>query len=353
MQATDSAFNGEITMMKVVKPAAINGELETKSSQVMSTSSQMRKIPKQSNLEKSRKQVHPKRAAQPYPLKKEEGAKSGRVPRKLKGPKKPAKELTLAERVDLIKTYELYHCSFRLLCQKYGVSMGTVHNVLKRKLLYLELYNKEFEKDKAQRPTYSPALIETHLFQWYQSMQSAGVAVTKDGVKQKAAELANAVSMPLYAISDQWLDNFIERYKVDCASLKVPVKNSLVSKKCGRRRKRKPMPCTTPVSMVPREEVGAVSSKASKDMNPGTGETTSDVDESIEQQIYQYADTSSFTDVPALGSEAGHERKHEKEDSRDSPVDVITVKSEPPDDYEYYENMGKTLMWTVGLTVCV
>ena len=128
--------------------------------------------------------------------------------------KRPGKELNLEQRIALIKAHEIEGHSFRILSGKFGVSVGTVHNVLKRKFFYLDLYNDEVRNGKRPEIPYTPALVENNLHQWHQSLYSANIMLSKDDVRQKAIEISEQLGVKDFDPTDKWLANFSMKYNV-------------------------------------------------------------------------------------------------------------------------------------------
>ncbi|XP_042880469.1 major centromere autoantigen B-like [Penaeus japonicus] len=102
--------------------------------------------------------------------------------------RKPFKQLTLAEKVALIK--ESDGRTQGKLAEKYSVSRTTVRNVLKRKADLNQAYEDNEPANKKRSNSCRFEAVNEFVWEWFCRMRAANVPISGPMTKEKALEYA-------------------------------------------------------------------------------------------------------------------------------------------------------------------
>ncbi|XP_071108478.1 tigger transposable element-derived protein 4-like [Haliotis cracherodii] len=129
-------------------------------------------------------------------------------------PTKARNDLSLANKVRLIRESESTGKSQRQLAAEFSISLGSVNNILRRKREYVEAY------ENSDCPT-PPAKLPRRIFpkkpdfdvlnalvvKWAEIAQTKNIPISRALVQEKAKEFAKKLNMYSFSPSQVWLEN--------------------------------------------------------------------------------------------------------------------------------------------------
>lgn len=131
------------------------------------------------------------------------------------------KEMTLMERIQLITKSEGGFASQRTLASEFGVSLGTVNNILHNKEKLLSMFHNEttqVEKVPRKRRHEPFREVNRAMEDWLYQAVAREMRITGPVLKDKAKEFALALNIDKeFKASNGWLDAFVQRYNVQLA----------------------------------------------------------------------------------------------------------------------------------------
>ena len=129
--------------------------------------------------------------------------------------RKEFKQLTLAEKVDLIKNSD--GRSGQSLAQQYGVSRATVYNVLKRKADLMQAYEDNEPANKKRATVCRFEVVNEFIWTWFCQLRASNVPVSGPMIKEKAISYAKEQGFDDFKASTGWLDKLKIRHNINCA----------------------------------------------------------------------------------------------------------------------------------------
>ena len=142
---------------------------------------------------------------------------------------KQRKDLSLMEKIRLIRTSEKKEKSQRQLSTEFGVSLGTVHNTLKRKAEYEALYLETVNVSapvRVRRHTVHEN-VNVLVWEWYTQAKTRGHVINSPMLQSHARHLALEIDpTTTFRASNGWLQSFIKRYEITFPRSKINTDNS-------------------------------------------------------------------------------------------------------------------------------
>ena len=126
--------------------------------------------------------------------------------------RKPYKELTLAEKVELIKASS--GTSQRKLAEQFGCGKTQVSNILKRKAEYMTAYT-DNQRTDSKRPCLRGHYdeLDNH---WFVKIRGANMPVSGPLLQEKATHFAREMNITDFKASNGWLHRFKTRHNITC-----------------------------------------------------------------------------------------------------------------------------------------
>ncbi|KAF0733064.1 hypothetical protein Ae201684_009886 [Aphanomyces euteiches] len=130
---------------------------------------------------------------------------------KSKSHKRPRRETSLVEKLQLIHRADSGSISQRKLAKDFNIGLGTVNNILKKKAATL-LEAHEGQRPASTRKKPRHALVDQLVFDWMKSVKGP---LNGNMVKDKALELAKRLpSAEQFKASNGWLESFCKRHSI-------------------------------------------------------------------------------------------------------------------------------------------
>ena len=125
--------------------------------------------------------------------------------------------LTLSEKIQLIRENE-QKFSYRALANKYKISTGSVSNIIKRKVEYMEDYerNENSTKKHNLRDEFSQQLDEK-VYEWFVAQRSKNILISGPLLQERARQICQQVGGPKaesFKASNGWLEKFQIRHSI-------------------------------------------------------------------------------------------------------------------------------------------
>jgi predicted DNA-binding protein YlxM (UPF0122 family) len=104
--------------------------------------------------------------------------------------------LTLSEKIQLIRENE-EHVSYRTLADKYKISIGSVSNIIKRKVEYIEDYeqNENSSKKRNVRNEFSQQL-DQKVYEWFVAQRSKNIPISGPLIQERARQIWQQLGGP-------------------------------------------------------------------------------------------------------------------------------------------------------------
>ena len=117
------------------------------------------------------------------------------------------KTLTLAEKLEVIKTFEKNPSqSQEETAEKYGVSIATISRYLKNKMLLQSTSEKVQNLSRKRQRTSATPDVDEALFTWFRRASTIqGIPISGDVLKEKALFFARSLNVKNFNASDGWL----------------------------------------------------------------------------------------------------------------------------------------------------
>lgn len=127
------------------------------------------------------------------------------------------RSLTLIEKVQLIRDNEKQF-SYRELVDKYGISIGSVSGIIKRKAEYIECYeqNENSNKKRNLRDKLSQCLDE-QVYEWFVVQRSKNIPISGPILQERARQIRQQLGGPdadSFKASNGWLQKFRVRHAI-------------------------------------------------------------------------------------------------------------------------------------------
>ena len=125
--------------------------------------------------------------------------------------------LTLSEKAQLIREHE-ENLSYRTLADKYKISIGSVSNIVKRKVEYMECYetNENSTKKRNLRDESSQQL-DQQVYEWFVTQRSKNIPISGPLLQERARQISLQLDGPnagTFKGSNGWLEKFRTRHGI-------------------------------------------------------------------------------------------------------------------------------------------
>lgn len=125
--------------------------------------------------------------------------------------------LTLAEKIQLIRDNE-DHTSYRVLADKYKISIGSVSSIIKRKAEYVEDYeqNENSNKKRNLRDECSVQL-DQKVYEWFVTQRSKNIPISGPLLQERARQIRQELGGTTaddFKASNGWLEKFRIRHGI-------------------------------------------------------------------------------------------------------------------------------------------
>ena len=125
--------------------------------------------------------------------------------------------LTLLEKVELIRDSE-EKISYRVLAEKYKISVGSVSNIIKRKAEYIESYEQnDSSTKKRSRRNDSSERVDRLVYEWFVLQRSKNIPITGPLLQERARQIRQQLGGPGvddFKASNGWLEKFRSRHNI-------------------------------------------------------------------------------------------------------------------------------------------
>ena len=125
--------------------------------------------------------------------------------------------LTLSEKIQLIHENE-DNSSYRTLADKYKISIGSVSNIIKRKVQYMEGYeqNENSTKKRNSRNEYSQQ-FDQKVYEWFVTQRSKNIPISGPLLQERARQIRQQLGGTTaddFKASNGWLEKFRIRHSI-------------------------------------------------------------------------------------------------------------------------------------------
>ena len=132
--------------------------------------------------------------------------------------KKKSRELSIKEKVLVIKQKESEGKSQRELAKIFGVSKTQIQSTLKRKADVLAAYEDNLPNDRKRIKTFQfEEDIDLLTFRWFQRARSLNLPISGPLIQEKALSFANSLKKTDFKASNGWLNRFKTRHSISHA----------------------------------------------------------------------------------------------------------------------------------------
>ncbi|CAM4904757.1 unnamed protein product [Rotaria socialis] len=127
------------------------------------------------------------------------------------------RDLTLAEKVELIRKNE-QNVPYRKLAGEYKISIGSVSNIVKRKVEYIENYeqNENSNKKRNLRDEFSQQL-DQKVYEWFVQQRSKNIPISGPLLQEQARQIRQQLggsNAGDFKASNGWLEKFRKRHGI-------------------------------------------------------------------------------------------------------------------------------------------
>lgn len=129
--------------------------------------------------------------------------------------KRSHRELTLAGKIQLIKSKDSTSASHRELAQQFGIGKTTVSDILKKKEDYLKQYEETLptKRKRKERKTAASDINEL-MFRWFMCARQRGIPISGPLIQEKARQYAEELEVSNFSASNGWLASFKTRHAI-------------------------------------------------------------------------------------------------------------------------------------------
>ncbi|KAJ8301044.1 hypothetical protein KUTeg_022563 [Tegillarca granosa] len=110
------------------------------------------------------------------------------------------------------------------IAQMFGIDRTTVSKILKRRREYIEDTSVQAPKMKMSRLMMNAPInteLEEALHKWYLKLREQNIVMTQSMIIEKAETLGPAYGAAAYSFDKNWLNQFLDRYKITCKDVFV------------------------------------------------------------------------------------------------------------------------------------
>jgi predicted DNA-binding protein YlxM (UPF0122 family) len=125
--------------------------------------------------------------------------------------------LTLSEKIQLIHEHEA-NVSYRTLADHYKISIGSISNIIKRKVEYMENYeqNENSNKKRNLRDDFNQQL-DQKVYEWFVAQRSKNIPISGPLLQERARQIRQELGGPNgddFKASNGWLEKFRKRHGI-------------------------------------------------------------------------------------------------------------------------------------------
>ena len=130
--------------------------------------------------------------------------------------------LTLSKKIDLIRDNE-DNISYRTLSDKYGISIGSISNIIKRKAEYIENY--EQNQNSAKKRNFRDEInqkLDEKVYEWFVTQRSKNIPISGPLIQEKARQIRQQLdpeNADDFKASNGWLEKFRTRHAIQYRTL--------------------------------------------------------------------------------------------------------------------------------------
>ena len=124
-------------------------------------------------------------------------------------------ELTLTDKVNLIKEAESTKMTRQQLGEKFGIGKTTVTDIIKKKDQYLKQFEENAVGSRQRvKTTTKFEDVSALVWTWFQQARAKNIPVSGPMVQEKALAIATDIGVYDFKASNGWLDSWRSRYAV-------------------------------------------------------------------------------------------------------------------------------------------
>ena len=131
------------------------------------------------------------------------------------------KELTLDQKVELIKVHDKSKKSLRHLADQFNIGKTSVQNILKRKAEVLDAYEENVSGDRKRAKVYVTPNEELNIktWEWFQKIRGQNLPVSGPTIQEQALIFSKDLGLDSFKASNGWLESFKKRHNISCKTL--------------------------------------------------------------------------------------------------------------------------------------
>nr|XP_002735421.1 PREDICTED: tigger transposable element-derived protein 6-like [Saccoglossus kowalevskii] len=124
-------------------------------------------------------------------------------------------ELTLADKVKLMKDSESTNLTRQQLGQKYGIGKSTVTDIIKKKADYMKQFENNIDGSRQRIKTSSKfEEINGLVWTWFQQARAKHIPISGPMLQEKALSFASELGVQDFKASNGWLESWRGRYSI-------------------------------------------------------------------------------------------------------------------------------------------
>jgi hypothetical protein len=133
---------------------------------------------------------------------------------------KSRRNLSLAEKIELIKYVSGPNVSYRDASKKFKVSVGSISNIFNRREHYEKMWGENINKRrvKEKRPSRFDDL-NSSVWEWFIHVRALGLPLSGPLIQGKAKEVARDMGIEDFKASNGWLEAFQKRHNVSLKAI--------------------------------------------------------------------------------------------------------------------------------------
>ena len=119
-------------------------------------------------------------------------------------------DLSLDQKISVIKERD-NGTTYRLLAEKYKISLGAVANIIKRRDEYFSDYeNNQNKETKRKLKNNAAQQIDEAVYEWFCKRRSKNIPISGPILKERSLEIAEQLGVPggQFKASNGWLNRF-------------------------------------------------------------------------------------------------------------------------------------------------
>ena len=129
--------------------------------------------------------------------------------------KRAHRELSLEDKIKLIKSRDLTNAPHRELADQFGIGKTTVSDILKRKDVYIKQFEESLpiNRKRKERKT-DISKVNELMFQWFQIARERGIPISGPLLQEKARKYTEELGISKFTASNGWLATFKSRHEI-------------------------------------------------------------------------------------------------------------------------------------------